>query len=113
MLLVTISAAALLGAMAGVPLLARGRRLNRRRVQAIEARLILWLAGPLFLMLWAFWVWHASFRLDQLGALTAYVALLAASRARRSGLHRWRAALYGASGVLCLALLLDFWHGHG
>jgi hypothetical protein len=107
-LLVTVAVGMTMGAMASFPLLRWGRRLDRRRVAAIESRVSPWLAA-LFLAL-AVWMLSPGYPLWRMGPMiqtAGYVALAAALMVRHSGISRWRAALYGAATVILFALLGD------
>lgn len=113
MLLTTVAAGMLLGSLASFALLTRGRRLDRRRVAAIERQVTPWLAALLLAL--AVGTLPPGYSLWQ-GApvisVAAYVALCAGNMARHTTISRWRAALYGAAAVLLLALLGDGGNGH-
>lgn len=120
MLLTVLMTGLLLGAAASVPLLRWGRRLDRQRTAALEARCSLCVSALLFLML------LGLFLLVLLGliltvppmglpalviwllVIMAIVSIRTVADIRRGGVCRW--LLYSVTTIVLLSLLTDLNH---
>lgn len=109
-LLTALAVTTLLGAMASVPLLSRGRRLNRRRLAEIESRMLRGLGIAILTLTSAVIVLLSLIlALGLLGPATALLTYALVRTGLKSDPERWRAPLYTMTAFVLLVLLMNLW----